>query len=133
MKTKLFLRAIALGMGCMLTFTGISSFSIKKQTCDITCNWVANNAAMPGVSISTCSNNDGGTASFGSTFLGTVTQTCGTTVTLTTFLATGHPAGTIYIYKNHTLVLTHTVAAHSLLGYDDPFTATCGDTFTVIF
>jgi hypothetical protein len=134
MKTNLFAKGVILCVALMVIFTGISSFTVKRKVCAVSCTWNAVQAGMTGLALTDCSGMPvGGSAVLGSTFTGSMGYFGCTQVWLTTGLTSPHIAGTIYIYRNGTLVRSHAVARNSTIAFDEPFDAICGDVFSVVF
>ncbi len=105
----------------------------KQTTCDVSSTWNASVNGITGAGIDWCNGADGhGTITAGNNWTGTVDATgCSGQVGITTVFGGTHPSGTVFILKNGTQVASHSVNRNQSVAFDDFFTASCGDVFTV--
>lgn len=125
--------ALAASCAFVLSFVILTSFSTAgKQTCNVTCTFSPTTSKISLASVDNCNGvNWQNNVAAGSSVMFTLDGTGCTTFNITTQVGAVHPAGTVRIYKNGTLVLSHALARNQNLVFDDSFSATCSDVFLV--
>ena len=118
-----------------LLFCLLTSFKTKevaKRPCEVTCQFSPTTSDLANVSIDNCNSWASATSvTAGTSFTPMLSGTGCTTLNITTFFPSIHPAGTLRIYKNGVLQISHSVAQNQQLGYDDGLSADCDDYFLV--
>ena len=139
MKTTKFSASITAALIFVISLTVLTSFKNtppimeKKAACVVHCNF---NAVNGNISLGSISNVYGTDTKTGIT-MGTSQPTSllggVSSVSITVGLPLSHPAGTIYVYKNGTLIQSYSIPANRTIGIDDSFPTDCTDQFDVIW
>lgn len=134
MKTrKLLLMAPAILTGVLFfMLTSFTPKEIGKRPCEVTCQFSPTTSDFQAASIDNCNSWASSSPVVANTNFTPILSGIGcTTLNITVFFPSVHPAGTLTIWKNGSVIATYPVGANQQIGFDLGYSAACDDYFQV--
>ena len=129
MKTKKILASLALSLAVVFAVVLFSSFKPAKR-CTVTCNFTASTSTIFGAGIDNC-NGSQSTPTVTSTYSPTLAGGSCSYINITASVGGTHAPGALRVYKNSVLVDSWSIGTNQSGGFDQQYSATCGDVFDV--